>query len=44
MPQEGDSLNGISGRECHDVPTFSMLFPVSMKPPGISRGLAKPIP
>jgi hypothetical protein len=27
MPQEGDSLNGISGRECHDVSTFCVMFP-----------------
>jgi hypothetical protein len=44
MPQEGDSLNGISGRDCHDVPTFSMLFPVSMKPPVATPGAGKAKP
>jgi hypothetical protein len=28
MPQEGDSLNGISGWYSHDVSTFSMMFPI----------------
>jgi hypothetical protein len=37
MPQEGDSLNGISGRDCHDVPTFCVLFPSLC---GGSRGSA----
>jgi hypothetical protein len=41
MPEKGDSLTRIRGRDCHDVPTFSMLFPVSMKPPVATPGAGK---